>query len=92
MALATAEATVFLQDQPFRDFLGSPFYVKLLQWKAFEMQPVADKCFTELCVLGKGGFGEVSKCLRTARMEDEGYSIKRVLFCPFEKKISREPP
>lgn len=60
VALAKAEGMAFLQDQPFRDFLASPFYDKFLQWKVFEMQPVSDKYFTEFRVLGKGGFGEVS--------------------------------
>lgn len=60
VALAKAEAMAFLQDQPFRDFLASPFYDKFLQWKVFEMQPVSDNYFTEFRVLGKGGFGEVS--------------------------------
>lgn len=60
VALAKAEVMAFLQDQPFRDFLASPFYDKFLQWKVFEMQPVSDKYFTEFRVLGKGGFGEVS--------------------------------
>ena len=57
---AKAEAMAFLQDQPFREFLVSPFYDKFLQWKVFEMQPVSDKYFEEFRVLGKGGFGEVS--------------------------------
>lgn len=58
--LAKAEVMAFLQDQPFREFLASPFYDKFLQWKVFEMQPVSDKYFEEFRVLGKGGFGEVS--------------------------------
>ncbi|EHB02322.1 G protein-coupled receptor kinase 7 [Heterocephalus glaber] len=49
----------FLQEQPFRDFLASPFYDKFLQWKLFEMQPISSKYFIEFRVLGKGGFGEV---------------------------------
>lgn len=60
VALARAEAMAFLQGQPFRDFLASPFYDQFLRWKVFEMQPVSDKYFTEFRVLGKGGFGEVS--------------------------------
>lgn len=60
MALAKVEAMAFLQDQPFRDSLASPFCDKFLQRKVFEMQPVSDKHFTELRVLGKGGLGEVS--------------------------------
>lgn len=59
-ALAKAGALGFLQQQPFRDFLASPFYDRFLQWKLFEMQPVSDKYFIEFRVLGKGGFGEVS--------------------------------
>lgn len=60
VAQAKAEVMAFLQDQPFQDFLASPFYDKFLQWKAFEMQPVSEKYFNEFRVLGKGGFGEVS--------------------------------
>lgn len=60
VVLARAEAMAFLQGQPFRDFLASPFYNQFLRWKVFEMQPVSDKYFTEFRVLGKGGFGEVS--------------------------------
>lgn len=60
VTLAKEEAMAFLQDQPFQDFLGSPFYNRFLQWKAFERQPVSDKYFNEFRVLGKGGFGEVS--------------------------------
>lgn len=60
VALAKGEAVGFLQDQPFRDFLASPFYDRFLQWKLFEMQPISEKYFTEFRVLGKGGFGEVS--------------------------------
>lgn len=60
VTLAKSEAMAFLQEQPFKDFLTSPFYDKFLQWKLFEMQPVSDKYFTEFRVLGKGGFGEVS--------------------------------
>jgi len=51
--LAKAEVMAFLQDQPFREFLASPFYDKFLQWKVFEMQPVSDKYFEEFRVLGK---------------------------------------
>lgn len=60
VALAKAEVMAFLQDQPFRDFLASPFYDKFLQWKVLEMQPVSDKSFAEFRVLERGGFGEVS--------------------------------
>lgn len=60
MALAKVEAMAFLQDQPFLGFLASPFYDKFLQRKVFEMQPVSDKHFTALRVLGKGGLEEVS--------------------------------
>jgi hypothetical protein len=59
VVLAKAEATAFLQDQPLRDFLASPFYDKSLQGKLLERQPVCDKDFTEFRLLGRGGFGEV---------------------------------
>lgn len=82
VALAKAEAMAFLQDQPFRDFLDSPFYDEFLQWKAFAMQPMADKVLHRVPCAGERWFWR-GRCLRAARMEDEGYSIKRVLFCPF---------
>nr|XP_019602126.1 PREDICTED: LOW QUALITY PROTEIN: rhodopsin kinase [Rhinolophus sinicus] len=76
VALAKAEAMAFLQDQPFRDFLASPFYDKFLQWKAFEMQPLADKYFTEFRVLGKGGFGEV--CAIQVKNTGKMYACKKL--------------
>ncbi|XP_046508865.1 rhodopsin kinase GRK7 [Equus quagga] len=76
VALAKAEAMAFLQDQPFRDFLASPFYDKFLQWKVFEMQPVSDNYFTEFRVLGKGGFGEV--CAVQVRNTGKMYACKKL--------------
>ncbi|KAG8511416.1 Rhodopsin kinase [Galemys pyrenaicus] len=76
VALAKAEAMAFLQDQPFRDFLASPFYDKFLQWKVFEMQPVSDKYFTEFRVLGKGGFGEV--CAVQVKNTGKMYACKKL--------------
>ncbi|XP_066206583.1 rhodopsin kinase GRK7 [Saccopteryx leptura] len=76
VALAKAEAMAFLQAQPFRDFLASPFYDKFLQWKVFEMQPVSDKYFTEFRVLGKGGFGEV--CAVQVKNTGKMYACKKL--------------
>ncbi|KAF5914553.1 hypothetical protein HPG69_007938, partial [Diceros bicornis minor] len=76
VALAKAEAMAFLQDQPFRDFLASPFYDKFLQWKVFEMRPVSDSYFTEFRVLGKGGFGEV--CAVQVRNTGKMYACKKL--------------
>ncbi|XP_006895162.1 PREDICTED: G protein-coupled receptor kinase 7 [Elephantulus edwardii] len=76
VALAKAETMTFLQGQPFRDFLASPFYEKFLQWKLFEMQPVSDKYFTEFRVLGKGGFGEV--CAIQVKNTGKMYACKKL--------------
>uniref|UniRef100_A0A8D0VQ24 G protein-coupled receptor kinase n=1 Tax=Sus scrofa TaxID=9823 RepID=A0A8D0VQ24_PIG len=73
---AKAEAMAFLQDQPFREFLVSPFYDKFLQWKVFEMQPVSDKYFEEFRVLGKGGFGEV--CAVQVKNTGKMYACKKL--------------
>lgn len=81
MAQARAETMSFLQEQPFREFLGSPFYEKFLQWKLFEMQPVSEKYFTEFRVLGKGGFGEVGVWEEPLDKGTEGEAIlPRLLF------------
>ncbi|XP_040830838.1 rhodopsin kinase GRK7 [Ochotona curzoniae] len=76
MAQARAETMSFLQEQPFREFLGSPFYEKFLQWKLFEMQPVSEKYFTEFRVLGKGGFGEV--CAVQVKNTGKMYACKKL--------------
>ncbi|XP_055151181.2 rhodopsin kinase GRK7 [Symphalangus syndactylus] len=76
VTLAKAEAMAFLQEQPFKDFLTSPFYDKFLQWKLFEMQPVSDKYFTEFRVLGKGGFGEV--CAVQVKNTGKMYACKKL--------------
>ncbi|XP_003942630.2 rhodopsin kinase GRK7 [Saimiri boliviensis] len=76
VTLAKAEAMAFLQEQPFKDFLASPFYDKFLQWKLFEMQPVSDKYFTEFRVLGKGGFGEV--CAVQVKNTGKMYACKKL--------------
>lgn len=57
VALAQTEAMAFLQGQPFRDFLASPFYDQLLRWKVFEVQLVSDKYFTEFRARGKVALG-----------------------------------
>ncbi|XP_002716609.1 rhodopsin kinase GRK7 [Oryctolagus cuniculus] len=76
VTLAQAETMAFLQEQPFREFLASPFYEKFLQWKLFEMQPVSEKYFTEFRVLGKGGFGEV--CAVQVKNTGKMYACKKL--------------
>ncbi|KAM5293071.1 rhodopsin kinase GRK7 [Ctenodactylus gundi] len=76
VVLAKEETMAFLQEQPFRDFLASPFYDKFLQWKLFEMQPVSEKYFTEFRVLGKGGFGEV--CAVQVKNTGKMYACKKL--------------
>nr|XP_004663673.1 rhodopsin kinase GRK7 [Jaculus jaculus] len=76
VALVKADTMAFLQGQPFRDFLDSPFYDKFLQWKLLERQPISDKYFTEFRVLGKGGFGEV--CAVQVRDTGKMYACKKL--------------
>uniref|UniRef100_A0A8C0XST4 Protein kinase domain-containing protein n=1 Tax=Castor canadensis TaxID=51338 RepID=A0A8C0XST4_CASCN len=76
VVLAKAEATAFLQDQPLRDFLASPFYDKSLQGKLLERQPVCDKDFTEFRLLGRGGFGEV--CAVQGKNTGKMYACKKL--------------
>ncbi|GCC36534.1 rhodopsin kinase GRK1 [Chiloscyllium punctatum] len=58
------EATMkFLRDDsPFELYKESMYFMRFLQWKWLEAQPIGEDWFLEFRVLGKGGFGEVSAC------------------------------
>ncbi|XP_004621461.2 rhodopsin kinase GRK1 [Sorex araneus] len=51
-----------LSQAPFQEYLSSLHFLRFLQWKWLEAQPVAHDWFLDFRVLGKGGFGEVSAC------------------------------
>ncbi|EHB01161.1 Rhodopsin kinase [Heterocephalus glaber] len=53
---------VHLSQAPFQEFLGSLHFLRFLQWKWLEAQPMGEDWFLDFRVLGKGGFGEVSAC------------------------------
>ncbi|XP_030072411.1 rhodopsin kinase GRK7 [Microcaecilia unicolor] len=76
LLLAKEDAQSFLMDTPFKDFQTSILYDRFLQWKAFEQQPVTEKCFYEFRVLGKGGFGEV--CAIQVKNTGKMYACKKL--------------
>ncbi|KAM4859687.1 rhodopsin kinase GRK1 [Thomomys bottae] len=51
-----------LSQAPFREYLDSLYFLRFLQWKWLEAQPIGEDWFLDFRVLGKGGFGEVSAC------------------------------
>ncbi|XP_006218247.1 rhodopsin kinase GRK1 [Vicugna pacos] len=51
-----------LSQTPFQEFLGSLHFLRFLQWKWLEAQPMGEDWFLDFRVLGRGGFGEVSAC------------------------------
>ncbi|XP_047410399.1 rhodopsin kinase GRK1 [Sciurus carolinensis] len=51
-----------LSQVPFQEYLDSLHFLRFLQWKWLEAQPVGEDWFLDFRVLGKGGFGEVSAC------------------------------
>ncbi|KFO35026.1 rhodopsin kinase GRK1 [Fukomys damarensis] len=53
---------VHLSQAPFQEFLGSLHFLRFLQWKWLEAQPMGEDWFLDFRVLGKGGFGEVWAC------------------------------
>ncbi|XP_032828059.2 rhodopsin kinase GRK7 [Petromyzon marinus] len=73
---AREEARLFLVGQPFREFLASPFFDRLLQWKVLERQPVSERSFYEFRTLGKGGFGEV--CAIQGKLSGKMYACKKL--------------
>ncbi|XP_020820779.1 rhodopsin kinase GRK1 [Phascolarctos cinereus] len=57
------EATLhYLSEAPFQEYLESLYFLRFLQWKWLEAQPIGEDWFLDFRVLGKGGFGEVSGC------------------------------
>ena len=58
----TKEVKTFLSGEPFQAFEESMYFLRYLQWKFLESQPVTHKTFRMYRVLGKGGFGEVCAC------------------------------
>ncbi|XP_038658681.1 rhodopsin kinase GRK1 [Scyliorhinus canicula] len=58
------EATmIFLKSgHPFVGYKESMYFMRFLQWKWLEAQPIGEDWFLDFRVLGKGGFGEVSAC------------------------------
>lgn len=59
---ATVHVKKFLSGKPFVEFEQSMYFLRYLQWKFLESQPVTHKTFRMYRVLGKGGFGEVCAC------------------------------
>ena len=51
-----------LSGELFNEFLDSMYFLRYLQWKFMEAQPITSKTFRMYRVLGKGGFGEVCAC------------------------------
>uniref|UniRef100_A0A2K5QB33 G protein-coupled receptor kinase n=1 Tax=Cebus imitator TaxID=2715852 RepID=A0A2K5QB33_CEBIM len=51
-----------LSQAPFQEYLDSLHFLRFLQWKWLEAQPMGEDWFLDFRVLGKGGFGEVSAC------------------------------
>ncbi|XP_061291450.1 rhodopsin kinase GRK1 [Bos javanicus] len=51
-----------LGQAPFQEFLDSLYFLRFLQWKWLEAQPMGEDWFLDFRVLGRGGFGEVFAC------------------------------
>ncbi|XP_076364561.1 G protein-coupled receptor kinase 2-like isoform X1 [Tachypleus tridentatus] len=66
----------FLAGQPFQEFENSMYFLRYLQWKWLESQPVTAKTFRMYRVLGKGGFGEVCAC--QVRSTGKMYACKKL--------------
>ncbi|KAL3173705.1 hypothetical protein MRX96_041514 [Rhipicephalus microplus] len=66
----------FLMGGPFKEFEGSMYFDRYLQWKWLESQPVTAKTFRMYRVLGKGGFGEVCAC--QVRATGKMYACKKL--------------
>ncbi|CAG0897930.1 unnamed protein product [Darwinula stevensoni] len=66
----------FLAGEPFQLFEGSMYFLRYLQWKWIESQPVTYKTFRMYRVLGKGGFGEVCACQN--RSTGKMYACKKL--------------
>uniref|UniRef100_T1JG55 G protein-coupled receptor kinase n=1 Tax=Strigamia maritima TaxID=126957 RepID=T1JG55_STRMM len=66
----------FLAGEPFKEFQDSMYFLRYLQWKYLETQPVTAKTFRMYRVLGKGGFGEVCAC--QMRATGKMYACKKL--------------
>lgn len=51
-----------LGQAPFQEFLDSLYFLRFLQWKWLEAQPMGEDWFPDFRVLGAGRFGEVFAC------------------------------
>ncbi|RWS12340.1 G protein-coupled receptor kinase 2-like protein [Dinothrombium tinctorium] len=67
---------LFLAGDPFKEFENSMYFLRYLQWKWIESQPVTAKTFRMYRVLGKGGFGEVCAC--QVRATGKMYACKKL--------------
>ncbi|XP_067879682.1 rhodopsin kinase GRK1-like [Heterodontus francisci] len=56
----------YLESQASESYKGSTSFLRFLQFKGLEAQPVGEEWFMDFRVLGKGGFGEVCACQMTA--------------------------
>ncbi|XP_001514822.1 rhodopsin kinase GRK1 [Ornithorhynchus anatinus] len=65
-----------LREAPFRQYLDSLYFLRFLQWKWLESQPVGEDWFLDFRILGKGGFGEVSAC--QMRATGKMYACKKL--------------
>ncbi|XP_028657141.2 rhodopsin kinase GRK1 [Erpetoichthys calabaricus] len=50
----------FIKEAPFLNYKDTMYFMRFLQWKWLESQPIGEDWFLDFRVLGKGGFGEVS--------------------------------
>jgi len=75
-SMGTMAVKEFLSLEPFKEFENSMFFLRYLQWKFLEAQPVTQKTFRMYRVLGKGGFGEVCAC--QVRATGKMYACKKL--------------
>eukprot|EP00912_Choanoflagellata_sp_UC4_P002391 UC4_evm5s1505 len=72
----TGDISVFLKNEAMPLFIESLYGKRFLQWKLLEQREVLPDQFRRHRLLGKGGFGEVSACLR--RESGEMYAVKEL--------------
>ena len=65
-----------LQKEPISDFKKSMYFLRFVQFKWLEGQPVDEEWFRDFRVLGKGGFGEVFAC--QAKATGKMYANKKL--------------
>ncbi|XP_034033343.1 rhodopsin kinase GRK1b [Thalassophryne amazonica] len=65
-----------LENNALEGFKNSMYFLRYVQFKWLESQPVNEEWFTEFRVLGKGGFGEVFAC--QAKATGKMYAIKKL--------------